>query len=101
MWSAPAGEPSAVVLRGHLIADAAVWVRLYFARQVKACLTKFGGASKLNDVCRETHGCAVLTGALFAYSFSSFQDSRHRAPLSCDYLNSFYNLLPLLDFIKP
>ena len=57
------------------------------AVQVKACLTKFG--LKAERYLRGNLCCAVLTRALFIYSFISFQKSRHGAPLSCNYLNEF------------
>lgn len=91
------GEPGTVVVRGHLIADAAVW-RDSAAVQVKACLTKFG--LKAERCLRGNLCCAVLTRALFIYSLFPFRRGTE-LPLSCNYLNEFYILFPLLDFIKP
>ena len=67
------------------------WVGLDVAAQVKAPLIKFGRASTLSNVCRETRVCAVWGKALFIYSFTSFKKSRHGAPLTCDSLRRFYS----------
>lgn len=68
------GEPSAFLMR--VLQMPSVWVGLCVATQVRAHLTEFGRASKLNNVCRETHCSTVLRRALFTYSFISFKNSR-------------------------